>query len=201
MKPADPLLSADDLRQLLIYDPATGKLVWRARTLANYSHLAPDRQALCLARFIRKQEGQEAGSMDNGYRRLYVGGKSVYSHRVIWCMVYGEWPQHEIDHINGDRTDNRLANIRDVPAVVNARNQGLRRDNTSGCGGVIWHAQSRKWRAVVQGRFGRHDMGLFPDKDDAERAVLAKRAELGFSADHGAVTRSYAKPRTRPAAM
>jgi hypothetical protein len=97
----------DDLAyysSLLEYDPATGELHWR------------------VARNGRMRVGQLAGSWSNGYIAVNVDGRKVYAHRIVWLLCKGEWPKQYIDHINGDRADNRIENLRDVSQVINGRN-------------------------------------------------------------------------------
>lgn len=189
MLASDPILSADDLRQLLRYEPDTGKLFWLPRTENNYLHLTPARRKTALGRFKAQQEGNEAGVRDRRYLRVYVGGKEVYAHRVIWCIVTGNWPVEQIDHMDGDGCNNRLENLREVTPLQNARNQSRRADNKSGISGVHWQSHSHKWRAVIQGA-DYCDLGLFDNLGDARAAIIRKRAEIGsYSHRHGKVDR------------
>ena len=78
--------------------------------------------------------GKKAGSIDRkaGYEQIGIDGKLYRSHRLAWIYVYGELPALEIDHINGIRSDNRIANLRDVPTQVNGQNRrGPNKNNTS----------------------------------------------------------------------
>ena len=78
-----------------------------------------------------------------------INSKPYKAHRVIWKMVYGSDP-HYIDHINGDRTDNRISNLRSVTKAQNNRNKRLRSDNKSGVTGVHWYNPRNKWRVDVR---------------------------------------------------
>jgi len=71
-------------------------------------------------------------------------GKQHKAHRLIWLYVYGEMPK-EIDHINGDRQDNRLENLRSVTRSQNQFNKAMAQNNTSGYRGVSWHKKSQQW--------------------------------------------------------
>lgn len=122
-----PLPSPEQLRQLLEYDPDTGSLFWRPRT-GPYSQ-----------RWNTRWAGKRAGTINgDGYRMLKVFDQCLLAHRVVWAMHHGYWPA-ALDHRNGKRYDNRIKNLREVPHVINQRNQGRHRSNKSGRTGVCWH--------------------------------------------------------------
>jgi HNH endonuclease len=98
-------LTADRLRELLHYDPATGIFTWR---IANGGLSSP---------------GKVAGCATARYPCVQIDGKQYSLHRIAWLHSYGEWPQHHIDHINRDKRDNRLCNLRDVTQSVNQQNR------------------------------------------------------------------------------
>lgn len=85
-----------------------------------------------------------------GYICGHYNGKHVKAHRLAWYLTTGYWPEHEVDHINGDRADNRWCNLREATRSENNWNVGLLPNNTSGLKGVSWHKPSRKWRVRVQ---------------------------------------------------
>lgn len=113
-----PLPSPEVLRQLLRYEPDTGKLFWLHRA----ADLFPSKSAAKSwnARFA----GAEALATDNGqgYLAGRINGRPLKAHRVVWAISYGEWPIGEIDHINGNPGDNRIANLRAVGRTENTRN-------------------------------------------------------------------------------
>jgi hypothetical protein len=123
-----------ELKTWLSYDQDTGHLTW----------LKPLRW-----------RGRVAGTRNRGYIVIWVKGRQWRAHRLVWAMHFGEWPPEQIDHINGDKADNRIANLRLATNKQNQANQGPRRDNTSGMKGVSWCEARRKWKAeiVVQGRY------------------------------------------------
>jgi len=119
------------LRQLLDYDPETGKLTWKARDSSqftrSYGLCGPRHQA---AVWSAKNAGREAFTYTNehGYRKGKVDRQVYAAHRVAWAIYYGEWPKQIIDHINGEKSDNRITNLRDVSNSVNMRNTRRHRE-------------------------------------------------------------------------
>jgi hypothetical protein len=118
----NPLPPVEELRRLFNYDPETG-------ILTN----AIDRNA-------RVKKGDKSGSLHkaSGYWRVYVKGKWVTAHRVAWKIHYGYEPAHEIDHINRDRSDNRIENLRDITKQDNGLNLGLHPKSKISIRGVHW---------------------------------------------------------------
>lgn len=144
------MITAERLRQELSYDHHTGnfvRLVTRAQSRA----------------------GQVAGYVNKttGYVLIDVCGKTYAAHRLAWLYVHGEWPKQSIDHINRDRADNRLGNLRDVSTSQNMRNVGLRRSNTSGVTGVYWHKPTGNWLVLAIKEKKQHCLGYFRDWFDA----------------------------------
>jgi hypothetical protein len=164
------------LRKVLDYDPDTGILTWKERTKDMFSQ--GNRRHSWNSRWA----GQVAfRKSDFGYMRGSVNGRKVLAHRVIWAMHHGEWPRGQIDHINGDRSDNRIENLREVDAAGNARNHPMHRNNTSGEVGVTWNALRKKWMV----RAGKRFVGYFTDLEKAAEARRAAAIEMGFHENHG----------------
>jgi hypothetical protein len=174
--PEDPKV----LAALLRYEPETGLLFWKPRPESMFPTVRS--AAIWNARFA----GKEAFTAKvAGYKHGCILYKKVRAHRVIWAMTHGEWPQDDIDHINGDPSDNRLANLREVSTQENAKNSARPRDNTSGHMGVSWHAQNRRWRARIKHDGRSVSLGLFREKEDAVAAWRAAADRFGYHPNHG----------------
>ena len=128
----------------------------------------------------RIQIGDEAGSLIKtiGYRRIMFKGVKYYTHRIIWLIAKGEQPPHILDHINNNRLDNRIENLREATHTENMRNARLRKDSTSGVKGVYWHKHSKKWMARINNNNKTTNVGYFSDLKDAEQAVKEARQKL-----------------------
>lgn len=155
-------ITVETVRELLQYDPLTGEMTWR----------------ISKASFIKP--GAIAGtSTKKGYRTITINYRIYGVHRLAWLMMTGSWPEHEIDHINGDPGDNRWINLRHATRSQNGMNTRCHIDNACGLKGVNWHKSNRRWRAAIKidGRI-KH-LGLFDDKE-AAHAAYQKAAEHAF---------------------
>ena len=126
-------------------------------------------------------KGAIAGSKTkDGYCQIKLGFKCYRAHRLAWLYVYGDWPEDEIDHINGDPMDNRIDNLRLVDRSGNAQNQHhAQRDNKS-CGllGVTWNKQHNKWQSKIQANKVLYHVGLFNSAEEAHTAYIEKKRKL-----------------------
>ena len=131
--------------------------------------------------------GKKAGNIcnKNGYLRISIFGKTYLAHRVAYAMSYGQWPTNHIDHINRDRSDNRLENIRDVLPSVNHKNRSKSRLNTSGVTGVFWHKGNKKWQASIRVNGKLKHLGVFGTLLDAAAARVSANNKYEFSTCHG----------------
>lgn len=168
-------MDVNDLRNVMSYDADNGKLFWRERSDVSKSWNT---------RFANK-EAFTANSL--GYRRGAINKKLYMAHVIIWAIYYGEWPNGQIDHINGDRSDNRIENLRIVDNSGNQRNTKLSKTNLSGQIGVCWAARESRWRAYILGGKEQICLGYFQHKDDAIAARKIAEAKLGFHENHGRV--------------
>jgi len=137
----------------------------------------------------RWKVGQKVGgtcTSREGYSRVTVcvNSKIARAHQVIWMMVEGYWP-NQVDHINGDATDNRWANLREVDRLGNARNMKMAKNNTTGITGVYWSKLSLQWLSSI-GLDGKN-VHLYCGPDFFEACCARKSAErrLGFHENHG----------------
>lgn len=123
-----------------------------------------------------------------GYLFVVLKCRKYAVHRLVWLFTHGEWPEHQIDHIDGDRTNNAISNLRDVPAYVNCANTKISTRNTSGAVGVYWRPKLNKWEAAISYNKSRHIIGWFRDKREAVAARRAAEREFGFGPNHGRAT-------------
>lgn len=174
-----PALTQDIVRQLFLYEPETGRLCWRERPLEAF----PD--AASAHRWNSQNAGKEAGHIRrSGYRYVTVFAHPFPAHRVIWLHVSGEWPLH-IDHQDGVRDNNRLANLRDVTPSVNHKNVRRKSTNTSGVVGVCWNKERKRWHAVIRVDYRQITLGYFDNKDEAARHRREAEVKYGFHPNHG----------------
>jgi hypothetical protein len=170
--PCNNNCNQETLNELLKYDPETGKLLW---CLRGRKWFATD--GSCNAWNVRFA-GKEAFTTNrHGYLCGAIFRKTHQAHRIIWILCNGEIPDGmQIDHINGDKLDNRLANLRIATNAENCCNRRKSDRNTSGVKGVSWHKQMQKWRACIRVEGKLNHLGLFASIADAEAAYL-KAAE------------------------
>lgn len=157
----DTLLTHDDVVTLLDYNQETGVFQWK-----------------------KKRRGIRTGvnlGADNGfgYLRITVLGKQFYAHRLAWLYCYKVWPKGEIDHINGNKQDNRIENLRDVTQQSNAQNKltAHSRSKTQTLG-VSWHKKAQKWQAHICVYKERKYLGLFDTIEKASEAYLNERKKV-----------------------
>lgn len=175
---AKALPEAETLRKLFNYDPETGKLFWEMRPEADFS------SSVRCAWWNSLYAGRETFTAvhPSGYCMGSVHGKTLLKHRVIWCLMTGAWPE-TVDHINGDKSDNRWSNLRDVSLSKNLRNQKKPINNTSGHVGVV--RAGAKWKAQIWLDGKSVHLGTYEQKDDAIAARRLAEQEHGFHANHG----------------
>lgn len=136
--------------------------------------------------FFGRTSGKPIGRMHNrGYWRIACGRKCYLAHRLAWFFCYGVWPK-EIDHIDNNKLNNSIDNLREVTHQLNQLNMPLRSNNTSGVKGVNWDKQTGSWRTrvVIKGKY--FSAGHFKEITEAEAAIRTLRERVhGEFANHG----------------
>jgi hypothetical protein len=152
-------LTHSRLLEALEYDPATGTFINRLRR----------------GQWARPGEVAGGNGGTHRYARIGIDGARYEAHLLAWFYVHGQWPQHHIDHINGDHFDNRIANLRDVPVSVNLQNiRGPKSHNTAGALGVTY--STGKYRAKIGINGKTVHLGRYATLEEAAAAYLqAKR--------------------------
>lgn len=159
-------VSLDRARELLSYDPDTGHLRWR-KTMG------------------RGHRGCQAGHIFDRYRRITIDGVLYPAHRLGWFIYHGRWPLDQLDHINGDPDDNRIANLREVTPSENSRNRRLRSDNSSGAPGVYFYRPTNRWYAQSCHEGKNRHLGFFDSFDEAVEARRTFQEIHGYHPNHG----------------
>jgi len=158
------MLTQKRLKELLTYNPETGVFTRNCTT-------SP-----------RAQAGQTVGSKHNaGYLCVSIDRKSHLLHRLAWLYMYGFLPEHDIDHINHDRTDNRIRNLRSVTRSENLRNQSVCPRNTSGIMGVSFDSERNKWMVRIK----KKHLGRYSDYFEAICVRKSAESRYGFHPNHG----------------
>lgn len=170
-----------DVVSLLRYDPIDGAMYWKLRQAHQVNH--PE----LLDLWNRKYAGKRAGTSNrDGYEVIRVGGDQFRTNRLVWELHHGPIPDGlQIDHINGDRRDNRAANLRAVTAAENNKNMRLSHRNTSGILGVFFVHCDQRFQAHIV--VDRKHIYLGYHKTLIDAAAARKSAELrhGFHPNHG----------------
>ena len=161
------MISKDMLEELFVYND--GMLI-RKKTTSS-----------------RAVAGSSVGSVDSyGYLQTSIDKKAYKVHRLVWILCKGDLPDGDIDHINHDRTDNRIENLRVVSRAENSRNR-------SGVKGIYFHRKSSMWIASVCVNGNKMYIGSFKNESDARSAYLKKMRQLDFHPNHASLRRDKAK--------
>lgn len=154
-------MNQQQLKDCLSYDPEAGLFRWVVK-----------RKGTLRSKF--------AGSkMANGYIAICIDGRDYTAHRLAWIYVHGVEPSGCIDHINGDKSDNRIANLRDVSQVINMQNVYAAKSNSkTGLRGVSWHAQRKKYTARIKSGARYLSLGLHDTPEAAHAAYMEAKRRL-----------------------
>lgn len=153
--------------RLFKYNPSSGELIW----LVNKGRAR-------IGQLVRNPG-------KSGYWRVTNNGKMYLAHRLAWLLHYGKWPVSDLDHINKDKTDNRIINLRLANKEINGKNLPLKITNTSGCCGVTWDNKIKKWQAQIVSQKKYYYLGSHGDWFDAVCARKAAEHQYNFSIKHG----------------
>lgn len=153
-------LTAERLREVVHYDPESGEFTWKLRI------------------GVKAIIGARAGwAHSAGYVGLNVAGHKMFAHQAAWLYMTGEWPEHQIDHDNGKRSDNSWKNLRAATPTQNAGNSGKRLSNTSGFKGVTRSANGKRWVAFLGKKAGTKYLGTFDTPEEAHEAYIKSSRE------------------------
>lgn len=138
----------------------------------------------------RKKTGAVAGRKNKpgGHLRTWVLGREVLVHRIAFAIFYGRWPRDQIDHINGNPSDNRISNLREAKNFQNSRNRLAQRNSKTGILGVSWSKAARKFRVQIKANGEIIHIGVFSTVKEA--AAARKNAELKY---HGEFASSLSR--------
>ena len=155
-------ITVDDVKSVLSYDEDSGVFTWIA------------------TKSYKKIIGKKAGVENSqGYWVIGLFKNHLYAHRLAWLYVHGEWPEHHIDHINGDRSDNRIANLRESTNSENMQNiKGPRADNKFNLLGVCFDKQRQKFLAQIRLNGKNKYLGRFDNPDSAHEAYMTAKREF-----------------------
>lgn len=157
-------IDAYRVRELLDYDPETGKLTWRLGGKGTGG------------------KGSIAGYMwrsnrGGPYQLIKLDGKNFRAHRLAWIYVHGRWPAAEIDHIDGNGLNNKISNLREATRSENNHNRCVMSNNRSGLKGAIWDGCKKKWRAIITINGRRKFLGAFDTAAEAHAVYIAAAKE------------------------
>ncbi len=146
-------LTHDRVKEVLHYDPETGKFIWTAKRMG------------------RSASGKLAGSVrPDGYLAIQIDGVLCFAHRLAWFYTHGEWPDNHIDHINRVRTDNRINNLRVASDKLNQQNRSVSKNNRSGISGIRWVGERNKWEVQIKHNRKPRYIGRYTNLADAKLA-------------------------------
>ena len=173
------------VRELLEYFPETGKLYWKPRSREWFQ------TERSMKYFNNRFAGKEAGSIKSRNNDTYhpiqvkIDGRLYFAHRLIWLYMQGVPIPDQIDHINGDASDNRWNNLRASYHEQNMRNKKKYSNNESGITGVRWNKSKSRWVAYCQDNGKHKHLGSFKTKEEAIQMLKSYRESIGYHENHG----------------
>ena len=157
LKEKERALTAEKLREILEYDPDTGKFTWKVSVGG------------------RSSMGKVAGRYHSTgrYREIRIFERTYRAHRLAFLWMTGAWPEKQVDHIDGNGLNNSWSNLRDVSPSQNNYNAKLNYKNTTGCPGV--RKNRSRWEVRIRVENKRYYLGTYRDLDEAIRVAIAFR--------------------------
>jgi hypothetical protein len=153
------MITQEEVKELLDYNPDTGVFTWKVRRGGSVS------------------VGDIAGTLHHtSYLLIGIKGKIYSAHRLAWLYMTGNWPKQDIDHINGNRVDNRFDNLRDVSSRENSSNTYKHRNGK--LVGCSYHRCHKKWMAQIVINGENIGLGFFPTEQEAHQAYLTAKGNL-----------------------
>ena len=154
------MLTQNQVKELFHYDTKTGSLIWRVDCGKN------------------KMIGKFSGTLKaDGYRYISINNKIYFAHRLVWLFNHGIFPANNLDHINGNKDDNRIENLREATDAQNLQNR--RKANSTNKSGYLGVSSSHgKWQAAICINGKQMHIGTYMTPEDAHAAYLAKKREL-----------------------
>lgn len=160
-------LTAQQLREVLDYDHSTGQFHWRRRKGVHHT---------TNVRYAGKPAGHPCKRL--GYVLLGINRRLYRAHRLAWLYIYGQWPEGDLDHINTDKMDNRIANLRIATPSQSMGNVGKPKHNTSGLKGAYWDKRAGRWLSQIKHQRKQHHLGYFDTAEEAHAAYVEAATRL-----------------------
>jgi len=183
-------LTAEIARELLTYNPDTGKLFWKERPAKYFNN--PNYTKRWNTQWAGKEAFKAITYRKSGQISRLDGhllNKKYLAHRIAWLIYYSEWPKNEIDHINQDPTDNRIENLRDVTHAENNKNRTLQNNSTTGYLGVSKH--HGKYRAEICINNIKKHLGCYDTVEEAAAVRAVASINYNFHPNHGNEKKEY----------
>ncbi len=179
------MIDFDTINELLRYESETGRLFWKERDVKWFSDGYRKAQANRDTWNTRYANKEAFTAFSHGYKSGSVLGVNYLAHRLIWFFEFEEWPNKNIDHIDGNSSNNKIENLRLASQSLNMKNSCLRSDNESGCPGVSKIKSSGRWKSRLMHDGKEIHLGNFKRKREAVAARKKMEVEYGFHGNHG----------------
>lgn len=162
------MLTQTLLKQKLSYDKTTGVFTWKT------------------GKYKGRCAGTIAGTKPNqGYVRINIDKKEYKAHRLAWLYIYGSFPVKQLDHVNRNRVDNKIDNLRLADDALNSKNQSIYKNSPTGYHGVTAHGT--RWRARINVGGKKIHLGVFDTIKEAAKCRAEAEVKYGFHQNHGKI--------------